>query len=52
MSFALTSQGIGEGVPDGTLLIADQEVNVGDLVTVAGQRFSDVHRHRTDVSQA
>ena len=39
----LVRQGVGEGDADRAVLLADQEVDVGDLVALADQCFADVH---------
>ena len=36
---------VRKGDADGALLVANEQINVGNLVTVAGQGFADVHRH-------
>ena len=41
----LVGQGVGEGHPHRAVLVADQQIDVRDLVAVADQRFTDVHRH-------
>jgi hypothetical protein len=35
VAFALTSQGAGESVANGAVLVANQEVDVSDFVTFA-----------------
>src|SRR5262249_4478614 len=41
----LVGPGVGERGPDGAVLVADQEVDVGDFVAVADQGFTDEHGH-------
>ena len=41
----LVGQGVGERDADRAVLVADQQVDVGDLVAVADQGFADEHGH-------
>src|ERR1700678_4069802 len=45
MPFALPGQGIGKRHAYRTVLAADQQIDMGNLVSFSGQRFSDEHRH-------
>src|SRR5207245_2365500 len=43
----LVRQSPGERRPDGAVLGTDQQVDVGNFVAFAGQRFTDEHGHGT-----
>jgi hypothetical protein len=45
MTGLLVGQRVGERVADGAILVADQHVDVSDLVAIAHQGFADVHGH-------
>lgn len=42
----LISQRICERSPDGTVFVADQQIDVRNFVAVTGKRFSNIERHR------
>ena len=41
--FALPGQGVGKRVADRAVLVADQQVDMGDFIAFARQRFADEH---------
>ena len=47
VAFALASQGVRERSADGSVFVANQQVNVGDFVSVTNQSFSNEHTHLT-----
>ncbi len=45
VTLALTRQGVGKRDPYRTVFAADQQINVSDLITIAHQGLSNIHRH-------
>ena len=47
VSLALTGQCVGKRHTHRAILAADQQIDMGDLVTVARKGLTNVHRHKT-----
>ena len=45
VSLALPRQGVGERCANGTILFANQQIDMGDFIALAHQRFANMHRH-------
>jgi hypothetical protein len=42
---ALTGKGIGESDADWAVFAADQQIDMGHFVSIAGEGFTNKHRH-------